>query len=274
MLLIFGWIPIASTAPKQNPQPGTHSIPFYECFTKVGQEYNIDPHWLVAVAIVESSLDPTAVSTANALGLMQIKWPITAKHLGITNREILFEPCASIEAGARYLVEVSTPYRSLNNEKRIDQMLAAYRMGPNAIKGLPELPTAAVDYIKKVRTNKRLIDARVDSLSNKGLSELPTAAVDYIKKVRTNKPLVDARVDSLSNRCSLPEFKLLSMKTHHPFARSKMAIAWINRNRVACDTQRLVRLINELPSWIGTSTSNPELQKTLHSLSPQQKGLQ
>ena len=67
-----------------------NGIPFYDCFKDSATAYEIDQNLLIAIAIVESSLDPNAVSKANALGLMQIKWPQTAEHLGISNRSLLF----------------------------------------------------------------------------------------------------------------------------------------------------------------------------------------
>ena len=66
-----------------------NSLPYRECFESTARTYNLDRDWLTAIAIVESSLNPKAVSSANAVGLMQIKWPQTAAHLAhaFTGRE-------------------------------------------------------------------------------------------------------------------------------------------------------------------------------------------
>ena len=59
----------------------------------------------------ESGLNPNAVSSSDALGLMQ-KRPKTAEHLGITQRNDLFQPCKNIEAGSRYLKELVDRFES------------------------------------------------------------------------------------------------------------------------------------------------------------------
>ena len=55
-----------------------NQLPYRQCFDATAKTYNLDSDWLTAIAIVESSLNPKAVSSANAVGLMQIKWPQTA----------------------------------------------------------------------------------------------------------------------------------------------------------------------------------------------------
>ena len=52
-----------------------NQLPYRHCFEATAKTYNLDSDWLTAIAIVESSLNPKAVSSANAVGLMQIKWP-------------------------------------------------------------------------------------------------------------------------------------------------------------------------------------------------------
>ena len=208
-------------------------VPFYTCFTDAAELHNIDRNWLIAVAIIESSLDPSAISKANAMGIMQIKWPQTAKHLGIEDQRVLFDPCSSIEAGARYLIEVRTPYLQLPKEERNNMMLAAYRIGPNALKSLNLLPPVAEEYIKKVRLKKNSLDQLIE------ISQ---------------------------QNCILEELKNLSLKTHHPLERGQRSIEWITQNHENCDQTSWKQLINNLPIWLGTAHSSLKLQALLSRL--------
>ena len=208
-------------------------VPFHDCFKESATQHKLDPNLLVAVAIVESSLDPTAISKANALGLMQIKWPQTAKHLGIVNRTLLFDPCTNIEAGAKYLAEVREPYLSLDQQPRSNMMLAAYRIGPNAVKGFENLPAIVEDYIQKVRLEKDRLDER-------------------------DLPLIP------SPSCILEEFKTIALTTHHPYIRGEKSHDWIKHNQTSCNQTNWEILIANLPNWLGTAQNSPKIIKILN----------
>ena len=208
-------------------------VPFHNCFKESATQHKLDPNLLIAVAIVESSLDPTAISKANALGLMQIKWPQTAKHLGILNRTLLFDPCTNIEAGAKYLAEVREPYLSLAQQPRSNMMLAAYRIGPNAVKGFENLPAIVEDYIHKVRLEKDRLDER----------DLPPISPPS---------------------CVLEEFKTIALTTHHPYTRGEKSRDWIKLNQTSCNQVNWEILIGNLPNWLGTAYHSPKLLKILN----------
>ena len=208
-------------------------VPFHNCFEESATQHKLDPNLLIAVAIVESSLDPTAISKANALGLMQIKWPQTANHLGIVNRNLLFDPCTNIEAGAKYLAEVREPYLSLAQQPRSNMMLAAYRIGPNAVKGFENLPAIVEDYIQKVRLEKDRLDERDFSL-------IPPPS------------------------CVLEEFKTIALTTHHPYLRGEKSHEWIQQNQTTCNQATWEILIANLPNWLGTAQHNPKILQALN----------
>ena len=69
--------------------------------------------------------DAAAVSEAGAVGVMQIRWPLTAKHLRIESRRRLFDPCVNIDAGARYMGELLDRF-----DGNLHTSLIAYNMGP------------------------------------------------------------------------------------------------------------------------------------------------
>lgn len=117
-------------------------FPYQLCFEKSALDNNISLPLLLSVARGESSFNPQAVSKANAIGIMQIQWPGTAKHLKVKNKNELFEPCANIEYGARYLRQLLTKYK-----ENIHMTLAAYNYGPSRISiQSSHLPSGALWY--------------------------------------------------------------------------------------------------------------------------------
>lgn len=103
-------------------------FPHSSCFAAAAAEHGLPMTLLLAVARGESDFDPAARSKANAHGVMQIRWPVTARHLGIHRLSQLYDPCTNIEAGTRYLKELLERY-----EGNLHLALAAYNYGPGRI---------------------------------------------------------------------------------------------------------------------------------------------
>ncbi len=105
-------------------------FPFLDCFRTAAEEWEIPLPLLVGLAWGESAFDPTARSSKNAIGIMQIRWPLTARELGFNSIRELEDPCRNIHAGARYL-------RELLDRVGGDTVLAlaSYNHGPTAIDG-------------------------------------------------------------------------------------------------------------------------------------------
>ena len=95
-------------------------IPFLRCFRIASDLYGVPESLLISVAAGESDFNSLAVSSSNAIGIMQIKWPITAQHLGVNQRDLLFNPCINIKLGAKYLRKRLTRYSN-----RVHHALAA-----------------------------------------------------------------------------------------------------------------------------------------------------
>lgn len=91
-----------------------------DLFKAAGDEWNIDPTLLKAVAAQESQGDARAQSRAGAQGLMQIT-PDTQRYLGITDP---WDPAQSIYGAAKYLNE------ALDREGTPDKALLYYHGGP------------------------------------------------------------------------------------------------------------------------------------------------
>lgn len=111
----------AGTAP-------AYRFPFADCFRAAAVTHGLPETLLLAVARGESDFEATARSRANAHGVMQILWPVTARHLGINRLSELYDPCTNIDAGARYLKELRETYRG-----NLHLALAAYNYGPSRI---------------------------------------------------------------------------------------------------------------------------------------------
>lgn len=90
-------------------------------FQAAGEEWNVDPLLLKAMATQESGGDRYARSKANAQGVMQII-PETQKYLGVTDPH---DPVQSIFGGAKYMNE------ALTKEKTPEDALRYYHGGPD-----------------------------------------------------------------------------------------------------------------------------------------------
>ncbi len=111
-------------------------------FKRIGDTYSLDPALLKAIAKVESSFNPKAVSSKGAIGLMQLM-PSTIKYLRIKNP---YDPLENLKGAAIYLK------RLLKKFKNLRLALAAYHAGPEKIKlykGIPPFPETR-KFVKKV----------------------------------------------------------------------------------------------------------------------------
>jgi soluble lytic murein transglycosylase-like protein len=111
-----------------------------ECFTRAAAAYGVSEPLLLAVASGESAFDPAARSDKDAVGLMQIRWPDTSRHLGVMREADLYDPCTNVSAGARYLAELTERFGS-----DLHRAVAAYNYGPSRIDA-GELPEGARWY--------------------------------------------------------------------------------------------------------------------------------
>lgn len=89
--------------------------------------YTIDSSLVLAFARIESRFQVQATSPAGARGLMQVM-PDTARRLGVTDPDSLYQPGAALAVGQRYIVHLL---------ERLDGNLmelgGAYNAGPGAV---------------------------------------------------------------------------------------------------------------------------------------------
>lgn len=107
------------------------------------RRHGVDADLALAVAVAESDLQPQAVSTAGATGVMQLM-PDTARSLGVRNT---FDPRENIDGGVRYLKQMLTVFNG-----DVVKAVAAYNAGPDAVRqyaGVPPYPETRA-YVNKV----------------------------------------------------------------------------------------------------------------------------
>jgi soluble lytic murein transglycosylase-like protein len=105
--------------------------------------YGLNPAILHGLIQQESGFDPSARSSAGALGLTQLM-PSTAASLGVAEP---LDPAQSIEGGARYLSQLLQQF-----DGNTADALAAYNAGPGAVEQYGGVPpySETQQYVGKV----------------------------------------------------------------------------------------------------------------------------
>jgi soluble lytic murein transglycosylase-like protein len=110
---------------------------------ETAQKYGVDSKLVLAVASAESGYRADAVSSAGAVGVMQLM-PGTARSLGVTDR---FDARQNIDGGVRYLRQMLSLFGG-----DTAKALAAYNAGPGAVErhgGIPPYGETQA-YVKNI----------------------------------------------------------------------------------------------------------------------------
>ena len=174
------WQDYAAVA--QDTQPAM-AFPYADCFQRAAETHDLPETLLLAVARGESNFEPEVRSKANAIGLMQILWPVTARHLGLEQLSEVLDPCTNVDAGARYLKELLARY-----DGDLHRTLAAYNSGPARIPvRTGRLPDGAVWYSAYIM---RHLDFVLNGGSGQTGSDTPQRYVveDRLFVIRFSRP--------------------------------------------------------------------------------------
>ena len=151
LLLLSGLLLGLAPAPAIHAQTGQPARPVVDGpyatdIAEAAHRFGIPAGWIAAVLAAESYGDPTAVSRAGAMGLMQLM-PATWDEQRALHRlgDDPFQPRDNIIAGAAYLRAMWDRYRT------VADMLGAYNFGPRRydeyLAGERGLPPETRDYI-------------------------------------------------------------------------------------------------------------------------------
>ncbi len=97
---------------------------FNEMIAKAAVKHQMDPKLLHAVIQAESAYNPNAVSSAGAVGLMQLM-PDTARRYGVSDRR---DAEQNIDGGTRYLKDLLSMFNS-----NLRLAVAGYNAGEGAV---------------------------------------------------------------------------------------------------------------------------------------------
>ena len=162
--------------------------PFAEIVSAASGKYGLPKHYAYAIMRQESAFRPSVVSSAKAVGLMQMI-PPTAKRVALAlgvpyEASALTEPAYNVRFGAYYLDLV---YRMFGD--RVTLAAAAYNAGPNAVdtwmrktEGMElDLWVARIPYLETRRYVTRVASnlARYTYLYDQGEREFELALPPY-----------------------------------------------------------------------------------------------
>ncbi len=125
---------------------------YHPIVQQVAGKHGIDPELVHIVIRAESNYDSFAISSAGAMGLMQLM-PATAYQYGVKN---IFDPAQNIEGGVRYLRDLVRLYKGQKDQTKL--VLAAYNAGQEAVrkyKGVPPYPETRSYIAGIMRTYKK-----------------------------------------------------------------------------------------------------------------------
>ena len=103
------------------------SSPYDDFFEEAANTYNVPVALLIAMGKVESNFSPSVVSSAGAIGIMQLM-PGTAASLGVTDP---YDPRENIMGGAKYVAELMKRFQG--HENALELVIAGYNAGPQAV---------------------------------------------------------------------------------------------------------------------------------------------
>lgn len=182
---------VTADTPYEVSADGT--VTMEQIFQKAAAKYGVSSNLLKAVAKVESGYQPGVVSSAGAIGVMQLM-PGTASSLGVTNA---YDAEQNIMGGAKLLSQLLAQY---NNN--LDLALAAYNAGPGNVAKYGGAPPYTQKYIANIKaimnSGEQTINVPV-TISSASKTEMTAAASAASIDTLTGQSNTDAALTALSS---------------------------------------------------------------------------
>ena len=131
-------------------------LTYAQMFQEVGTQYDLDWRMLAAMAYVESSFDSLALSSAGAMGLMQVLPNTWREWAPAVNASDPFDSYGNVQVAAVYL-DYLRSWLSARGHAEKEWMLVAYNWGPDRLNDFlasggvwRELPAAQQRYAEEV----------------------------------------------------------------------------------------------------------------------------
>ncbi|MGR9012929.1 MAG: lytic transglycosylase domain-containing protein [Gammaproteobacteria bacterium] len=126
------------------PYMSNNKKKFADLITEAANRHQVDVRLVHAVIQAESAYNASAISSAGAVGLMQLM-PDTARRYGVMDRN---NPSQNIDGGTHYLKDLLKMFDS-----NLNLVVAAYNAGENAViryhNAIPPYPETR-NYVKTV----------------------------------------------------------------------------------------------------------------------------
>ena len=115
-------------------------------FDEAANTYGVSSTLLKSIARAESNFNTSAVSSAGAVGIMQLM-PSTASYLGVMDS---YDPYQNIMGGAKLLAQLSEHYQG-----DLSLTLAAYNAGSGAVDRYGGIPpfTETQNFVAKIKAS-------------------------------------------------------------------------------------------------------------------------
>lgn len=153
-------------------------------FEEAASLYGVSVELLTSIARAESNYNTNAVSSAGALGIMQLM-PATAAALGVSNA---YDARQNILGGAKYIRQLLTKY-----DEDTTLALAAYNAGSSNVEQYGGVPPFAEtqSYIKKVLSYMNATVNAANGTVSSAVTETVDTLASYLAENNISKDALD-----------------------------------------------------------------------------------
>lgn len=154
----------------------------YSIFEEAASTYGVSVNLLTSIARAESGFNASAVSSAGAVGIMQLM-PATAAFLGVTNS---YDVRENIMGGAKLISQLLSKYNG-----NTSLALAAYNAGSSNVDSYGGIPpfTETQNYVKKV----------LSYMNTESQSDLKNTLSTFLSSQNVSEGTLDALVNLLKS---------------------------------------------------------------------------